>query len=372
MSGYRVMVLGGYGHFGARICHRLARDARMTVLAAGRDPHAAAALVDELPDGRHEAHEVDCGADGLRAALRATKADLVIHAAGPFQGQDYRVARACLEVGCDYIDLADGRGFVEGFRALDAEARDAGRVLVSGASTVPAVTAAVVRAHAAAFNRLTGIRLAITPGQQTPRGRATVGAVLGYCGQPFRRWEGGRWRIRHGWQDLRRFPHPALGRRLWGACDVPDLGLFPARWPSLETVTFHAGLELRALQLGLWLGAALARGGLVRDWSRHAGVLHRAATWFDRFGTNHGGMYVGLEGVDETGARMGLDWWLTAWHGDGPFIPCVPAIALARQMAAGQVPEPGAGACLESLSLHAFADEVSDRHIEWCSHWRDG
>lgn len=365
MSEYRILVLGGYGNFGSQISRRLAADPKNAVLVGGRDPAAAENLAATLPGNRHRGVALDITSTTLSSCLRDLAADLVIHTSGPFQRQDYSVARACIEAGSDYIDLADGRGFVEGFTTLDNEARETGRALVTGASTVPGVSAAVVRAHEAEFMQIEAVRIGITPGQQTPRGRATLAAVLSYCGQPFTRREHGSWRIRHGWQDLRRFPHPALGQRLWGACDVPDLALFPRRWPSLRTVTFHAGLELSLLQFGLWLGAWSVRARLIRDLSRHAARLLHAATFFDRFGTSDGGMFVTLEGIDIAGDPMTVEWWLTARNGDGPFIPCVPAVVLARRLANGHRPESGAFPCLDLLSLGEFAREVSDRDIEW-------
>jgi len=39
----------------------------------------------------------------------------VIHCAGPFQSQDYRVALAAMAAGAHYLDLADGRQFVARF-----------------------------------------------------------------------------------------------------------------------------------------------------------------------------------------------------------------------------------------------------------------
>jgi saccharopine dehydrogenase-like NADP-dependent oxidoreductase len=43
-----------------------------------------------------------------------------VDAAGPFQGAEPRVARAAIAAGLHYVDLADARDFVAGFRALDA------------------------------------------------------------------------------------------------------------------------------------------------------------------------------------------------------------------------------------------------------------
>ena len=53
-----------------------------------------------------------------------------------------------------------------------------------------------------------------------------------------------------------------IGERLAAACDVPDLQLFPARFPGVRTVSFHAALEFRVQHLALWSLAALRRIGL--------------------------------------------------------------------------------------------------------------
>jgi hypothetical protein len=64
-----------------------------------------------------------------RSTVRATSArcwsasgpHLVIDAAGPFQGSDYRVPSACIAAAIPYLDLADARDFVCGIGALDSE-----------------------------------------------------------------------------------------------------------------------------------------------------------------------------------------------------------------------------------------------------------
>jgi saccharopine dehydrogenase-like NADP-dependent oxidoreductase len=69
----------------------------------------------------------------------------LLHLAGPFQGQDYAVAKACLQVGVPYIDMADGREFVAKFSSLDAAAQAKGIPLITGASTVPGLSSANVK-----------------------------------------------------------------------------------------------------------------------------------------------------------------------------------------------------------------------------------
>ena len=213
---FRVLVLGGYGQFGRRIVEALAGDAEMAVIVAGRDVSRAAALCDALrPTARAtlEAEAIDITRD-FDAALRRVRPDLVIHTAGPFQAQGYDVARATLGVGAHYVDLADGRAFVEGFDALDALAKSRGRRAITGASSVPGISAAVIEAHVDRFATLESVESGISPGNRTERGLATTRAILGYVGRPFMAKIDGAFRPVHGWQSLRRETFEGVGDAL--------------------------------------------------------------------------------------------------------------------------------------------------------------
>lgn len=358
---YRILILGGYGHFGGRIARALASDA--TLLLAGRDSAQAQAAARAL-GGAHEGVALDYTAADLAARLRALQTDAVIHTCGPFQGQNFHVARACIEAGAHYVDLADGRAFVAGIAELDAAARERNVLITSGASTLPALSSAVIDAHRSHFSRLDTIDISIAPGQQTPRGVATLQAVLSYCGKPFDVWEGGQWRRAYGWQDVRRFHYPALGGRWLARCDVPDLALFPQRYAGVRRVRFDAALELAAAQGAFWLLAAAVRVGLIRDASRHARFIQHWGRRFDGWGSDSGGMHVGLSGVDAGGRATRVDWQLTARRGHGPEIPCLPAIVVARKLAAATLPQRGALPCMGLMTLAEFADAVSAAQLD--------
>jgi len=261
---YRVLLLGGYGTFGSRICTALASDRGIAILVGGRHLHRAEELCDSVRARNAEASVTPLACEArsnqLTDTLRDLAVDAVVHAAGPFQGQDYAVARSCIAAGAHYVDLADARDFVLGIDALDEAARARGVLVVSGASTVPGLTAAVVDAHAREFVRLLGIDSGISPGNRTPRGPAIVAAILSSCGRPFMRWQGGKWVKAIGWQGLvRRRYSPPMGKRWLSDCDVPDLALFPGRYPGVVRVVFRAGLESGALHLGLWCLSWLSR-----------------------------------------------------------------------------------------------------------------
>jgi hypothetical protein len=360
----RVLLIGASGVFGSRIARQLAGDSRFRLTLAGRQLASLAALRESLGDPAVQLAVLDVAAVRLVETLAALCPQLVIDAAGPFQAQDYRVAEACLACGSDYVDLADGRDFVSGIGRLNGRAKAAGRLLVSGASTLPAFSSAVVDALLPRFRALETIEHAISPGNRTPRGDATVAAILGYCGRPLRLWRDGRWQRGHGWMSTRRQTFP-FGRRWVGLCDVPDLALFPLRYSGVRTVTFRAGLELRRLHFGTLAAAWLVRLGLIRDLARHAPRLRRISEWFLGAGSDVGGMVAELAGRDVQGEPLRLRWSLSAAAGDGPQIPATPAVVLARKLADGELPARGALPCMglftldEALAaLDGFAVEV--------------
>jgi hypothetical protein len=342
----RVVVLGGRGNFGVRICRALALDAGISVLAAGRRAGSDVQL--------------DLAAPDFAARLREASPQIVIHCAGPFQGQDYRVAKAALAAGAHYLDVSDGRSFVARFgKELNGEAHAARRLALSGASTLPALSAAVLDDLAPQFRSLEEVRIAIAPGQRAPRGAATLEGVFTYAGRSFKWLSGGEWRDAWGWQELTRLRFARMGTRWAAACDVPDLELVPLRYPSLRTVEFRAALELSIQHFFLWLAAGLRRIGVPAPIERWAKPLDRVASLLNGFGGEQGGMFVSLVGTRADGARRRIEWHLTAPARDGPEIPCMAAILLARKLSRGEIAERGAYACTGFLALRDFEPEFA-------------
>lgn len=365
MHEYRVIVIGGYGFFGSRLVARLARQGGLHVLVAGRSDVAAQALVERLrPDSRATLGHValDAMANDLAARLKELAADLVIHTCGPFQGQDYRVAQACVHAGVHYVDLADGRDFVCGIARLQDSAAASGVLLTSGASSVPALSTAVVDRLATGLNSVTSIDIGISPGNRTERGLSTVAAILSYCGK---RLDAGSQQPTFGWLGTyrHRYPEPA-GLRLLSPCDVPDLSLLPARYAGHPSVRFGAGLELPFLHRGMNVLAWLARLGVVHNWAVHAGRLKRMADWFKEWGTDAGAMHVSVSGRDHLDVLQQREWVLVAGSGDGPYVPTLAAAALVRKLAAGTLECTGALPCTGLLSLEDFMMERQGLDIQ--------
>jgi len=115
-----VVVLGGYGVFGSKLCELLCRDGH-NVWMAGRDLRKAENLATRL---NAKPLYVDRTKD--LSNISQVEPAVVIDASGPFQSygaEPYRVAEFCITNGINYIDLSDSAEFTAGITQLDAYAK---------------------------------------------------------------------------------------------------------------------------------------------------------------------------------------------------------------------------------------------------------
>jgi len=359
----RVLIIGGYGNFGSYIARALAADPNVWLLIGGRSRakgDAFATSLGALNPALGCMLDID---DDIDAQLRELAPDLVIHTTGPFQGQDHRVARAAIAAGAHYLDLADARQFVASIAELDIAAKEAGVAVIAGASSVPCLTAAFLDRYERRFAKLTGATYGIAAAQATNRGLGTAAAILSYVGKPFTILAKGRPKRVVGWQGTRAVRYPELGLRLFGYCDIPDLELFRERYRNLCDLEFVAGHEVKLLHVGTWLLSWMVRLGFVKSLSTHAETLLKLSFLFDPLGSDKSGFHMFLRGIDGRGERMEIRIFMVARQVHGPNIPCLPAIILARRIAAGQLLEPGARACLDLIGLEELLGAMNGLDI---------
>jgi NAD(P)-dependent dehydrogenase (short-subunit alcohol dehydrogenase family) len=361
-----ILVLGGYGGFGARISRRLAA-AGYRVLVAGRSMDKARAFCARDP----ALVPLPLDRADIAAALISEKPDLVVDASGPFQAMDYAVPRACIAARIPYCDIADGRDFVCGISVLNDAARAAGVVVIAGASSVPALSGAVVRHLADGLDRVRAVEMAISASNRATAGPAVAASILGQVGQPVRLFRGGRIVETRGWQELERLDFAMPGTkpitgRLAAIADVPDLALLPDRLMGRPAVVFRAGTELGWQNRFLWAMVWPVRWGLVAGLSRFSHWLLPMQNLTRKLGSDRSAMMVRLFG-DRAAARIERRWTLIADGGDGPEIPTLAIPVLAARILAGKEP-PGArdaGLALGLLEYEpAFAGLAIKHHVE--------
>ena len=354
MPARHVVILGGYGTFGRNIAEQLAvlPDARVTI--AGRRPERAQAFAESLGaafrrcDARDEV--------SLRGAI--DDAWLVVNASGPFRAGDYAIPQACIEAGCHYIDLADGRDYVAEITKLDPAAQSRGVFVCAGASTTPAITSALVAHLAPQLQPIRSIQVALNAGNKNRAGASTIATILSYVGLPVRVWRNGAWSNVRGWSEgeFVDFP-PPVGRRRVQICDVPDLALFPRHFAA-DDVAFKAGVELTLLNYAIGALGMLRRIRPSLNLPALAGPLVAASRLFKPFGTLRGACADWV--TDRAGQQCSAA--LVA-HENGPRIPGSPAILLARKLLSGQIDRRGAFPCLGFLRLEEFAEFLAPFRI---------
>ncbi|HGC5669049.1 TPA: saccharopine dehydrogenase NADP-binding domain-containing protein [Legionella pneumophila] len=361
----KILILGASGNFGSKIAKGLAKN-NIPIIIAGRQIQLLISLKNEIHQSNPNVFvEIACFdiQKELIQQLVNLKTYAVINTCGPFQSADYSIALNCINAGIHYIDLADDRDFVNGIHnALDQLAKENNCLVVSGASTVPCLSSAVLKHYKNQFSSMDSLIFGISPGQKTERGLATTQAILSYVGKPFKPIPGASHTI-YGWQNLYRQPYPIIGKRWMANCEIPDLDLLP-RYSGIQNIRFSAGIENSVLHLSLWALSWFVRLGLPIKLKNHAKMLLKLSHLFDCFGSKDGGMHMVVSGKGHNGREKMVKWFLIAKDGDGPHIPTIPAIILAKKLVQNKINLTGAIPCVGLILLEEYLKELNSFNIQ--------
>ncbi|MEX0351507.1 MAG: SDR family oxidoreductase [Paracoccaceae bacterium] len=363
----KVLILGGYGVFGGRLAELLSDLEQVELLICGRDLSRATQFCKSF-DGPATTRPFRLVRKDIARALAVEQPDLVVDASGPFQdyGDDrYNVIRACIASGTDYLDFADAAGFVFDVPQFDAEARAAGIFVLSGVSSFPVLTAAVLREISRSMD-ITSVIGGIAPSPYAGIGLNVMRAVLGYAGTPVKLRRDGVDTHAIGLVEHMRFSiavpgHLPLQNKRFSLVEVPDLQVIPPKYKGLRDIWMGAGPVPEFLHRFLnGLAIARARFGLP-SLKPLAGLAHRVLNLM-RFGEHRGGMFIRARGLRD-GKEVEQSWHLIAEGDDGPYIPSMAIEALIRKLVAGIRPANGARAATDALDLSDYAQLFERRDI---------
>jgi hypothetical protein len=364
----KVLILGGYGTFGGRLARLLADEARLTLIIAGRSLPRARAFCAARPAQASLLPAVFDREGDADAQLAKFAPDLIVDASGPFQtyGDPYRVVRAAIARGIDYLDLADGSDFVNGIVQFDAEARARRVFVLTGVSSFPVLTAAVVRRLARGMTRIDTISAGIAPSPYATLGLNVIRSIASYCGKPFRLVRDGHEAVGYGLTEQRRFTiappgRVPLGNRRFSLVDAPDLKVLPALWPGLRDIWMGAGTVPEIMHRGLNLFAWGVRLRLLPSLLPFGRLMHWTTRHL-RWGEHRGGMFVAVEGA-RAGEPIERSWHMIAEGDDGPYIPAMACEAIIRHCLDGKKPAPRARAATGDLELEDYERLFAHRAI---------
>jgi NAD(P)-dependent dehydrogenase (short-subunit alcohol dehydrogenase family) len=361
-----VLVIGGSGVFGSHLCRRLARLGLYRIYVGGRSAKNAAGLLGELmaidPQCAAEFVEVDRARLGSERMVQL-EVFAVVDAAGPFQDCSYTVVNAAIAAGVHYIDLSDARAFVKGIDDFGGDAKAAGIAVLTGASSTPAISNAMIRHMVTDWKSIDRILVAILPGNHAPRGRSVMAAILSWVGEPVRVFDDGRWQSQSGWSGARKIGLGTLGQRNAALAETPDLDVLVDDFRPRVSGRFYAGLELGIMHHGLRIAGALRRWRLLPRLDWLTGLFLQLSRPLGVLGSDTGGMVVEVSGVGADGISTFAKSRIVAKSGDGPIIPSLAAVAILQRLALGKLAFRGADHAGHHVNIEEIMSLVTDLDI---------
>jgi hypothetical protein len=366
----KILILGGYGTFGGRLAYLLAEEERLTLVLAGRSTQKAKQFCEGLPSGARKVPVFFNRNEDVEARIREVNPDLVVDAMGPFQayGEDpYLVVRACIANKVNYMDLADGSDFVKGISQFDEEAKAKDIYVLSGVSSFPVLTAAVVRKLSHDMTCVNNIKGGIAPSPYAGVGLNVIRAIASYAGKPVSLIRQGKPATGYALTQTMRYTicppgYLPLRNTLFSLVDVPDLQVLPEHWRELDSIWMGAGPVPEILH-GMLIGLSwLVRFRLLPSLLPFASLFHFVTNTV-RWGEHRGGMFVSVEGIHRSGERVERSWHLLAEGGDGPLIPSMAVQALILHCLDGRRPTAGARAATQELEVADYHEVFKRRTI---------
>lgn len=363
----KILILGGYGVFGGRLAELLSDISEIEILICGRSLARATDFCGKF-QGRASVTPVQLDRNQLDQRIETLHPDLVVDASGPFQDygdRRYSVIETCISTGVNYLDFADAADFVFGVSQFDQAAKKAGVFVLSGVSSFPVLTAAVLREMAKDMDIVT-VEGGIAPSPYAVIGLNVMRAVVGYAGAPVKLTRNGAQTQARALAESLRFTIAVPGRLPlrnihFSLVDVPDLQVIPPEHETLRDIWMGAGPGPEILHRALnMLAKARAAFGLP-SLLPLAGLFYKVLNLM-KFGEHRGGMFIRARGL-RNGETTEQSWHLLAEGDDGPYIPSMAIEAIIRKLLNNEPPDVGARPATKALELADYERLFEGRSI---------
>jgi saccharopine dehydrogenase-like NADP-dependent oxidoreductase len=250
----KVLVLG-CGAVGTVSALKFAQEAMCEQLViADAVPGRAQQLADRIGRSHVRALTLNAGhRNAVARAIRETNSSILLNAALP--ATNLAVMRACLEAGCDYIDLAsggvenDGTPKLPDQLALDAEFRAAGRLAVLGMGADPG-TSNVYAAYAAKhlLDEVTELRIrdgdnSICEGHSGFLATFSPWVFIDECTSGAISWREGSYQLEAPLSGFEPFDFPEIGLLNTYYVDHEESRTLPMFIPGVKVVDFKLCMD---------------------------------------------------------------------------------------------------------------------------------
>ncbi len=358
---FRVLLIGANGQFGSKLAKLLASENSIELVLAGR----SVARLEQLYQALGTGEILVLDRQSLNSKLLSdNRIDIVADLSGPYHDMQGSVVEAAIDAGVHYIDIADSRTYIKAVTELNDRASAAGCTILTGASSTPALSHAVVDKLTNEWQRIDSIEATISPSNSQDYGFSVIRGILDQVGKPMSVFTGGNWRTLPFWSATERRTQRDIGTRYTSLVDSPDNDLFVTRYQPVQSASFRASLELSLMHLGVSTLSCLVRFGLMRSAAWLAKPLQTIANKLSPLSNQYGGMSVQVTGRNSEGDASKAEWILSAKGSAGPHVPVLACLIMIRRLSRGENTLIGAHSCAGLLALDEFDEEFAKLNID--------
>lgn len=232
----RVLIIGGCGRIGGSIALDILAHTDAEVTITGRNPQRGKFALERL--GSKVQFQVLDLSDAAQLQQAISKADLVVHSAGPFHHREAEVLRACIQAGVNYTDVSDDRRFTQRALAQHEAARAAGVTAVINTGVFPGISNSMVRQGVEALDEAESVQLSYVVAGSGGAGVTVMRTTFIGLQRSFQAWLDGQWQSVKPYtgRETLEFP-PPYGKASVYWYDMPESITLQDSFPVKSVIT---------------------------------------------------------------------------------------------------------------------------------------
>ncbi|RQH50261.1 KR domain-containing protein [Okeania hirsuta] len=358
----QVLIIGGYGRIGSSVARDLATYTNSEITITGRKPEANIKEI-PIPGVKYLALDLTDKerVKNIIHSYSKSSENLVIHCAGPFHHRDTNVLKTCIEVGVNYVDVSDYRGFTSKALEYSEAAKQARVTAIINTGIFPGISNSLARQSVEQFDEPEEIHLSYVVGGSGGAGVTVMRTTFLGLQNHFEVWKNNKWEFVKPYSDRQiiDFPKP-YGKIGVYWFDLPECLTLPTSFP-VKTVTTKFGSFPDFYNHLTWMTAHL----FPVSWLKNSGVvefLSQVSYKMTQVTDKYSGTGVAIQ-AKVIGKKSGkkANFCSSIIHKDTATVTGIGAGGIAELILSGKLNKPGVWSVENSLSTELFEQVMKNR-----------
>jgi len=358
----RVLIIGGCGRIGGSIARDILAHTDAEVTITGRNPQLGMAALDRL--GAKVQFQVLDLANLQQLEDAVAKADLVVHAAGPFHHRQADVLKTCIKQRKNYVDVSDERSFTRKALALHDQAETAGITAIINTGVFPGISNSMVRQGVETLDKADSIQLSYIVAGSGGAGVTVMRTTFIGLQRPFEAWLDGTWQPIKPYtaRETLEFPAP-YGKANVYWYDMPEAVTLQQSFPVSSVITKFGVVpdfyNHATWTMAHWLPPAVLRNPNTVEFLAH--VSHKMTDFTDPFSGTGVAMRCDIRGKR---GDAPVHYTSTFAHESAAVATGLGTGSVAELVLSGRLQKPGVYPVEQAVPTDLFEASMTDRSLE--------